>query len=87
MVLFYVAGAADSQEYAVCERLLDIMRMGLPDCQVHKSPVLPSEWPAYSRKLNESWGYVLLVIAMYICTTNTPNDDVFPLSTPSLGLN
>ncbi|OQS04346.1 hypothetical protein THRCLA_20908 [Thraustotheca clavata] len=46
MVHYSIAGRVDSQEFTVCERLLDILAMSLPDFTIDKEYSLPANWKA-----------------------------------------
>jgi hypothetical protein len=45
----FIAGAADSLDYARSERLGDVLRHALPSARVDTRPVLPRQWPAFLR--------------------------------------
>ncbi|OQR83691.1 hypothetical protein ACHHYP_20726 [Achlya hypogyna] len=59
MVHYAIAGRVDSQELTVCERLLDMLTMSLPDFTVEKDFCLPANWKDRSAALSQNMGFSL----------------------------
>ncbi|KAE9037560.1 hypothetical protein PR001_g6123 [Phytophthora rubi] len=59
MVHYTLAGRVSSEEYAICDRLLDIMAAILPDCQITKLPSRTDRWPNDAAKLMRLYGFNL----------------------------
>ncbi|KAJ0411510.1 hypothetical protein ATCC90586_001105 [Pythium insidiosum] len=57
MVKYFLAGRVNSEEYTICERLLDILQATLPDFQVAKTPYRPETWPAEAAELVRLYGF------------------------------
>ncbi|KAK1948238.1 Cell division protein FtsZ [Phytophthora citrophthora] len=59
MVRYTLAGRVNSEEYAICDRLLDILEATLPDCQVTKRPSRADHWPNDAAELMRVYGFNL----------------------------
>ncbi|GLD91721.1 hypothetical protein PINS_up000254 [Pythium insidiosum] len=57
MVKYLLAGRVNSEEYTICERLLDILHATLPDFQVTKTPHRPESWPTEAAELVRLYGF------------------------------
>ncbi|KAJ0408480.1 hypothetical protein P43SY_006410 [Pythium insidiosum] len=62
MVKYFLAGRVNSEEYTICERLLDILQATLPDFQVAKTPYRPETWPAEAAELVRLYGYRAIAV-------------------------
>ncbi|KAG3119049.1 hypothetical protein PI124_g3226 [Phytophthora idaei] len=76
MVHYTLAGRVNSEEYAICDRLLDILATTLPDCQVTKLPSKADRWPSDAAELMRRYGFNLptsskLVISDVVIWTDT----------------
>lgn len=76
MVHFTLAGRVSSEEYAICDRLLDILVATLPDCKVTKLPSRSDRWSADAAELMRLYGFNLptssnLVISDVVIWTDT----------------
>ncbi|KAL8008400.1 putative Zinc finger, CCCH-type, SANT/Myb domain, Zinc finger, CHY-type [Plasmopara halstedii] len=57
MVRYILAGRVDSEEYAICDRLLDMLTVTLPDCQVTKLPSKADHWTNDATELVRLYGF------------------------------
>uniref|UniRef100_K3W783 Uncharacterized protein n=1 Tax=Globisporangium ultimum (strain ATCC 200006 / CBS 805.95 / DAOM BR144) TaxID=431595 RepID=K3W783_GLOUD len=57
MVHYNLAGRVNSEEYAICERLLDILAVTLPDFSVTKTPFRQDRWPVEAAELTRIYGF------------------------------
>ncbi|POM67639.1 Cell division protein ftsZ, partial [Phytophthora palmivora] len=76
MVHYTLAGRVNSEEYAICDRLLDILAVTLPDCHVTKLPSKTDHWPNDAAELMRLYGFNLptssnLVISDVVIWTDT----------------
>ncbi|RLN58010.1 hypothetical protein BBP00_00007228 [Phytophthora kernoviae] len=59
MVHYTLAGRVSSEEYAICDRLLDILAATLPDCKVTKLPSKADRWCSDAAELMRLHGFNL----------------------------
>lgn len=76
MVRYTLAGCVNSEEYAICDRLLDILAVTLPDCQVSKLPSKADRWQNDAVELMRLYGFSLpifsrLVVSEVVIWTDT----------------
>ncbi|TYZ59663.1 hypothetical protein PybrP1_005456 [[Pythium] brassicae (nom. inval.)] len=57
MVHMNLAGRVNSEEYAICERLLDILSVTLPDFTASKTSYRQDKWPSEAAELSRVYGF------------------------------
>ncbi|TMW60669.1 hypothetical protein Poli38472_000711 [Pythium oligandrum] len=56
MVQYHLAGRVNCEDYVICERLLDILNVSLPDFAVTKTPYRQDQWSAAAAELSRVYG-------------------------------
>ncbi|KDO28138.1 hypothetical protein SPRG_20299 [Saprolegnia parasitica CBS 223.65] len=70
MVHYSIVGRVDSQEVTVCERLLDILAMSMPDFTIEKEFCLPAAWRGRLDEIVQTFGYSLPGLKPLIVSSN-----------------